>query len=117
MTWLERGEAVLTVEDVAYPILFTNRALAQAEKAIGKPMLQLLQALEQSTLGISDTAQLLAIGIEFGRRDAGSGPKMLTVDNAWRIMDAVGFTTVAKAVLVAVVDVLVFAEEKDSPPL
>ena len=111
-----RGDAVVIVDGTAYPILFTNRALAQAEKAIGKPMLQLLQALEQSTLGIADTAQLLAIGIEFGRRDAQSGPKMLTVDDAWRIMDAVGFTEVAKLTLVAIADVLSFSQEQENPP-
>ena len=116
-----RGEALLELDGEAYPILYTNRALAQAEKAIGKPMLQLLSRLETSTLSIADTAQLLAIGMEFGRRDAKSGPRMLTIDDAWRVMDALGFTTVLTAVLGAVADVLSFSRESiegdaDRPP-
>lgn len=117
MTQGARGEAILTLDGTALPILFTNRALAQAEKAIGKPMLQLLQRLETSTLGIADTAQLLAIGLEFGRRDAKVGGSPVTLDDAWRVMDGLGFTTIITAVLGAVADVLAFDPgDADHPP-
>jgi|GEM_PF-1681958 len=113
-----RGEALLTVDGEEYPILFTNRALAQAERVIDKPMLQLLSALEDNKLGIGDTAQLLAIGMEHGRRDAKAGGRAYTVQDAWSILDALGFTTVVTAVLGAIADVISFGveEENASPP-
>lgn len=111
-----RGEALLSVEGTDYPILFTNRALAQAERVIDKPMLQLLNALQESNLGINDMAQLLAIGMEFGRRDAKAGGRAFTVDDAWRVMDALGFTTVTTAVIGAIAAVIAYSAESESPP-
>lgn len=106
-----RGETTLTAEGREYPILFTNRALAQAERTSGKPMLELLSAIQSNKLGIGDTAQLLAIGMEFGRRDAHAGGRSYTLEDAWRVMDELGFTTVVTAVIEAVAAVLAY-----SPP-
>lgn len=114
-----RGEAMLRVDGEEYPILFTNRALAQAEKMVGRPMLQLLHELESYELGIADTAQLLTIGMEFGRRDAKVTGKAYTLDDAWRVMDALGFSVVVTPVLGAIAAVLSFngqAEEGEHPP-
>ncbi len=114
-----RGECTLEAEGRSYPVLFTNRALAQAERVINKPMLELLTAIQSRQLGVGDTAQLLAIGLEFGRQDAKAGGRSYRVEDAFHIMDALGFTAVLTAVLEAVAAVLVYDGETDgdqSPP-
>ncbi len=114
-----RGEATLEVDGQEYQILFTNRGLAQAERALGKPVLQLLSAIQLNSLGIGETAQLLAIGLEQARREAKAGGRSYTVDDAWQILDAIGFTSVVGVVLEAVAAVLAYSGDKpesDSPP-
>ena len=111
-----RGEGIVEAEGQTYPVLFTNRALAQAEKALGKPLTGFLAVIMRNELGVGDTAQLLAIGIEFGRRDAKTGGKAYTLDDAYRIMDAVGFTAVAAVIMEAIAAVLVYSQEPANPP-
>jgi len=114
-----RGEARLNVTGEEYPILFTNRALAQAERVLGKPMLQLLAALQGNSMGIAEMAQLLAVGMEFGRRDARVGQRAYTLEDAWQVMDGLGFTAVTSAVVGAIADVLSYSppqEGSEVPP-
>ena len=105
-----RGEGSLEIEGRRYALLFTNRALAEGEKATGKSTLLLLRSLETMELGIGDLAQLLYVGMEYGRREARAGGRSYTINDAFRILDALGFAQVASAVVQAVVAVLSYGQ-------
>lgn len=115
-----RGEGQLEVDGKVYEILFTNKALADAEKATGKTVLQLANEARAQATGMGDTAQLLYIGIETARRENRSGGKSYSLMDAWRIMDALGFAAVLTVVLEAMTDVLSYgtgsAEDEEPDP-
>lgn len=116
-----RGEGYLTVEGEQIPILFTNRALAEAEQMTGKGVLQLVREAKDGDMSIGDTANLLRVGLEHARRESGSGHKAYTMLDAWRFLDVLGFGAVAAAVLEAVAAVLAYGptiaqEDADNPP-
>ena len=114
-----RGERFLEAGGQRYTVLFTNRALAEAERALDKPIISLLTAAQAGELSIGDVARLLQIGIEHGRRDAQSPGPQLTANDAWAIMDELGFSAVTGAVFGAVADVLSYGAapvEGESPP-
>lgn len=121
MTSGARGGATLEVEGKSYTLLFTNRALADAERATGKAITALLQEAMQGALGIGDLASLLHVGMEASRRDERRGGRSHTMSDAWEIMDALGMTKVAAAVYEAVAEVIGYdadegAVDDDGPP-
>jgi len=113
-----RGEAFLTVDGENLPILFTNRAIFQAERMTGKPILRILNTVSEQNLSIGDLVQLLHIGLEHGRRDAHLDSRPYTLNRAWDVMDTVGFRAVTVAVYEALAEVLSYSQAKDdeSPP-
>lgn len=119
-----RGEALLEIGDDSYPILFTNRALAEAEQRTGRSITMLLRDASTGHIGIGEAAALLLTGLEAGRRDAKTGGKAFTMANAYDMMDAVGFGNVAKIVLEGISAVVAFdpndeeegADDDDRPP-
>lgn len=111
---------MLEVDGESYAILFTNRAIAEAEQRTGKAFLHLLRCATTGDLGVNDVANLLVTGLEAARRESGGG-KPYQITKAFELMDAVGFTQAAAAVVSALSDVLTFnaqkeGEESDSPP-
>ena len=64
-----RGEGIIELKDEngnvteTVSVLFTNRALAEAENATGKSTLQLLNAATMQLMGVGEVAQLLAGGM------------------------------------------------------
>jgi hypothetical protein len=115
-----RGEAVLEMDGQSYSILFTNRAIAEAEQRTGKAFLHMLRCATTGDLGVNDVANLLVTGLEAARRETGGG-KPYQITKAFELMDAVGFTQAAAAVVSALSDVLTFSSQKDegeesSPP-
>lgn len=115
-----RGERFLEAGGQRYAVLFTNRALAEAERGLDKPVIGLLTAAQGGNLSIGDVAKLLQIGIEHGRRDAQAGGPQVTISEIWAIMDELGFSAVTQAVLGAIADVLSYGaaptEGKSPPP-
>ena len=111
-----RGEAFLQAGDESYPILFTNRAIFDAERVTGKPVLRIIGTISDQTLSMGDLVQLLLIGMEYGRRDAHQDNRPYTLKNAWEIIDAVGFRGVMAAVFEALAEVLNYSQEDESPP-
>jgi hypothetical protein len=93
--------------------LFTNRAVAVAESSTGKGIIGLLQGFESGTTGIGDVAHLLAAGLEAARRDAHAGGRPVTLDDAYRIMDQVGFAETSRCVVEAISAVLSYGKNKD----
>lgn len=113
-----RGEAVLELDGQEYPILFTNRALAEAERALGRTVLQLASGAASGELGMGDVARLAAIGLEHARRDRRDNHKPYTMEDAWMLLDALGFVEVGRQVMDALTDVISWrpAEEPSDPP-
>jgi hypothetical protein len=115
-----RGERFLEANGQRYTVLFTNRALAEAERALARPIIGLLTSAQGGDLSIGDVARLLQIGLECGRRDAQAPGPQLTLQDAWGIMDELGFSQVTQAVFGAVADVLSYRAapvESESPPM
>lgn len=114
-----RGEAFIEYDGETLPILLTNRALADAEKATGKTAVQIARDTQSSAISVGDVAELLRAGLEYGRRDAGTRGRVYTLNDAWDVMDAVGFTPVAAIVLNALAAVLLYhgeASAEADPP-
>ena len=113
-----RGEGILEVDGKEYAILFTNRALAEAERATGKTITEIILKTQNNSLGIWDIAQLLAIGLEHARRDRHSRPTSYTINDAWTILDAVGFVAVLTVVIEALMAVVAYnvPKESEGPP-
>ena len=102
-----RGEGTLTTADGdEVRVLYTNRALAEAEQAMGKSVLAVAQGFADGDSGIGDMAALLQAGMEAARHDGREGGRRVAVNDAFEVMDAVGFAGVATVVMEAVSDVL-----------
>lgn len=114
-----RGEGRLQSGDKTIRILFTNRAIAEAEVATGKTVLQMAQGLRDGNLGMNDVAHLLAAGMEQERRDQnGPGPR-ITAREAFKIIDEVGFVAALEVVMQCLTDVLSYnpGRETDADPI
>ena len=110
-----RGEGTVEFQGQTLPVLLTNRAIAEAEKATGKTMIQLAQAGSTGNIGMNDIVQLLRAGLEYGRRDADIKRQVYSVDDAYDVLDELGFAPCAKVVILALSDVLSYrGEDADS---
>ncbi len=103
-----RGESTIQVGDREIKVLFTNRALADAERAIGKTTLQLARGMQQDELGIGDMVILLRVGMEAARKDAREPGPSISMNAAFDVMDTAGFMAVSVAAMEAVAAVLTF---------
>lgn len=117
-----RGERTFKAGDREVTILFTNRALAGAEKRLGKGIVGVAQGLVNGASGIGDIAALLQVGMEAHRADIKAGGNQISEAQAYAALDQAGFATVAEAVMEAVAAVLSYssdaetAEETDPGP-
>ena len=111
-----RGEGQVEFRGETLPVLLTNRAIAETEKATGKTIVQLAQSGQSGAIGIDDIAQLLRAGLEYGRRDAETRRQTYTISDAYDVMDAIGFGACAKVVYLALADVLSYRGEDDAVP-
>jgi len=109
-----RGEAFLEADGQSYPILFTNRAVVEAEQRTGKAFLHLLRQATQGELGMGDVASLLLTGLEAARRDSHASGKPYQINQAFDLIDAVGFQQAAAAVIAALTEVLTFGTTEDT---
>ena len=112
MTKGARGEAILSVDGREYPILFTNRALAEAEQRTGKTITALASSAGQGLLGIGETAALLVTGLEAARKASGLPGRATQMQDAYSLLDAAGFGNVAAAVYEAIAAVLGYDPDK-----
>jgi hypothetical protein len=101
-----RGEAYLTVDGQETPLLLTNRALANAERTIGRSILLVLREAASVALGINETAALLCEGLEQARREGRTRAQPYRMDEAWQVMDQVGYSNAMRAVMLALTAVL-----------
>ncbi len=108
-----RGERVIETEDGEVRILFTNRALANAETQLNRGVFEVLADL-QSGGRIGDVAVLLQAGMEAARRDAREGGKPVTTAQAYAVLDEVGYAAAVIAVVEAVAEVVGYTRERDA---
>lgn len=101
-----RGEGTILAEGREVQVLYTNRAIAQAERALGRSILDVAQGFAEGQSGVGDVAVLLRAGMEAHRRDARVGGRAITVDDAYGVMDDAGFPAVSEVVMLAISDVL-----------
>jgi len=100
-----RGEGIITANGREVVVLFDNRAIANAEKEMGRGIVDVVGSF-QSGGSISDVAVLLRHGMEAARRDQRLGGRAISVVDAYRVMDEAGFTAVATSIMEAVAAVL-----------
>jgi len=111
-----RGDAILQVGEREVRILFTNRALANAERQIGKSVIAVAHGFARGDTGIGDMAALLAAGMEAARQDARTGGRATTLNDAYGIMDTVGFERATQAVMEAISSVLSYKGDDGPAP-
>jgi hypothetical protein len=111
-----RGEVQLTVPQGPVRLLFTNRALAQAETTSGLSIMKIVTAMSEKDVSQNLLAALLQAGMQAARREAGQ-PGAVSLDEAWVVIEALGYRAVLVPVVEAVAAVFSWgAEETDSPP-
>ncbi len=106
------------VGERTYTLLYTNRALADAERATGKTITEIARGMSAGSVGVGDVAQMLLVGLEHARRETRARGRSYTLTDAWGILDQAGFTSVAAAVMEAVGAVLTYSpggEDEDEP--
>jgi len=112
-----RGEGYLELDGKRYELLFTNRALVEAERLTEKSAMRFLRDAKAGDISIGDVAQYVSVGLRYSSRDGGVQGAGLDVNNAWRLLDGIGFETVAAVVLVALAAVMSYQRgDIDSPP-
>jgi hypothetical protein len=109
-----RGEATIRLEDREVRVLYTNRALASAERMMGKSIIQVSQGFVGGESGISDIAYILLAGMQAAKVDARLSGRQYSLDDAYEVLDEVGFAGVAGPVMEAVADVLSYAADDGS---
>ena len=108
MTTGARGEGYLELDGERYAVLFTLRALADAEQFTGKSIMQLMAAAQANAMSVGNLAQMLAVGLEYARRERKGRVRPYDVNDAWRLLDGLGFTIVLVVVLEALAAVMSF---------
>lgn len=108
-----RGEGTIQAGERVVQVLFTNRALAEAEKELGRGIIGVVQTFVESG-GIADVAALLRAGMEGARRDQRQGGRPVTILDAYEVLDEAGFGAVADVVMTAVAAVLGYGSGDDA---
>jgi phosphatidylserine/phosphatidylglycerophosphate/cardiolipin synthase-like enzyme len=109
-----RGETTIQAGEDEVRVLFTNRALAAAERQLNRSILGVVQGFADGTSGVTETVHVLRAGMEAARRDAREAGRPVTLNAAYDVLDTAGFAAVAAAVMEAVAAVLGYdgADEK-----
>ncbi len=108
-----RGRGLLQAGEREIAILFTNRALAAAERQLGKSVLAVAEGFAGGESGITDVVYLLRAGMEAARRDARVGGKAIALPEAFEVLDAMGFVQVAAVVMETLAEVLAYDARED----
>lgn len=111
------GTKVIQNGDAEILLLYSNRAIADAERLMGKGIIGVLNGFETGQSGVNEIAALLAAGMEAARRYYRLGGKRVTLNQAFEIMDQIGFTVAMANVFEAVGEVIAFEpEDEESDP-
>lgn len=108
------GSRVIHHGDEEIQILFSNRAIADAERIMGKGIIGVLRGFNSGDAGVSEVAALLQAGIEAARRFYRLGGKRITLNDAFNLMDEIGFTALAPVVFEAIGEVISYESDEYS---
>jgi hypothetical protein len=111
MTTGARGDVSIQDGDHEVRLLYTNRALGNTERALGKSVIAVAQVFGTGGCGIYDVAQLLLAGMEAARQEARATGRAHTLGDAYAVMDRVGFSKAANAVMEGIAMVLSYGTE------
>ncbi len=112
-----RGEAILEADGQQYPVLFTNRAVYDLEQALNVSVLDLMKQARAMSVGMATVVHMLAIGLEYSRRERRDNRKPYTTEDAFEIIDQLGFAGVVSQIIPAFVSVLSYGTgEAAGPP-
>jgi hypothetical protein len=103
-----RGESQLVVKGQTYNLLYTNRALIEAEQATQKGIMQLFREVRDDSMHVQDLVTLLRVGLEAARRDGKAGGRPYSQIDAIQIQDQAGFAPVMAAVWAGIGNVLAY---------
>ena len=73
-----RGTARIVAGERESEVLFTNRAVAEAEAAVGRSIVAILEGYQTGACGMTETVKLLRVGMEAARRDSRAGGRVVT---------------------------------------
>jgi hypothetical protein len=110
-----RGETTIQADGREVTVLYTNRALADAERALGRSIIAIL---EDARPGVLDLAHMLYAGMKAARRELPGrdrGPSV-TLDDVFAVLDEAGYAAVTVAVVEAITDVLSYGPDEDGDP-
>jgi hypothetical protein len=110
-----RGEITLNAGDREVRLLYTNRALAEAEAAMGRSVIGVSQGFASGESGVTELAHLLQAGMEAARRDAREGGRRISINEAYEVLDETGFRGAAAAVFSAIGEVLSYDGDEERP--
>jgi hypothetical protein len=110
-----RGEATIQAGEREVYVLLTNRALAEVEGELRQSIIAVAQGLTDGTCGITEVVHLLRAGMEAARRDAHAGGSVVSLNDAFQVLDEAGFAVVTIAVMEAASAVLSFGTGEQGP--
>lgn len=96
------------------PVLFTNRALYEAEQGMGKSIVEALRDMTANRLGITDTVHILEAGMEAARRDGKIGGRPVSMTAAFQVLDQAGLVPVVTVIAEAASAVISYGTEEDA---
>lgn len=107
-----RGEQIIQTDSGEVRLLYTNRALAQAEGRIGQGIVEILRDFETGG-SISDVAELLRAGMQAARQEATGGTRPVRLQEAYEVLDDIGFAAAIEAVALGIAAVLGYGTEAE----
>lgn len=109
-----RGTARIVTDEREVEILFTNRALAEAEAAVGFSIVRILEGFRDGGCGLTEAAKILRVGMEAARRDSRAGGRVVGEEDAFAVLDAVGYTRTLATLMEAIGYVLGYDAEAEA---
>ncbi len=111
-----RGDLRLEVGGEEVGLFFSNRSLAEFEAQAGRSAWVLVDLFAKGMLpGINDLVGLMRAGMEGWRLANEPNRRSLTLDDAFGVLDQVGYVAAASLVMPAVSEVLFFTPVKEKP--
>jgi hypothetical protein len=108
-----RGEGVIHAKSGDIHLLFTNRALLNAERQLSEGILDVLNGFISNKSGYTELVALLRVGVEAARQDAHTSGRPVTNSDAIDIIDEVGFAAALTPVVESVSDVISYSQEDE----
>lgn len=108
-----RSEVTFDSGEGTVGLLYTNRALAEVETQTGKSVWMMVEVFGKGFYPpIVDLVVLLKAGMEAYRREHDPYSTQVSTDDAYRVLDLVGYSFAVTQVMPAVGEVLFFTREK-----